>query len=592
MGFTADAVLACVVVVATLVAIAVTPLPAELLLVGGMVSLMAFNVVTPEQALQGFGNSGVLTLAGLYVVIAGLRETGAIYWVAHRGFGRARSLTGAQARLMAASGIVSTVINNTPVVAMFIPVAQEWSKRYGFALSKLLMPINSITVLAGLCTLIGTSTNLIVNGLLEQHRGGSAGLGLFDIAPVGVPLVVVGVAYVLLVGRHLLPNRQGPVEQLENAREYAFEARVVPGSGLAGKTIAEVGLRSMKNSYVLEIERGEKLLTAVAPTEVLQADDRIVCVGIVDAVVEIRRIPGLAVADDQTYKLNLRHSQRRLVEVVLSSSSPLVGLTVREAKFRSQYNAAIISISRDGERLHAKPGDICLRAGDTLLLEADATFADRHRYDRNFLLVSMLRDSTPPNFRRAPIALGVLLAMIVATVTGITELVESAFIAAGAMVILGCVTTAVARRSIEYGIIVAIAASFALGAALTESGAAAQAARAISSVAGSDPMLALIALYSVTLILSELVTNNAAAVVMFPVAVSLSDQLGANLYPFAVAIMVAASAAFMTPIGYQTNLMIYGPGGYRFADFVRFGAPLSLLTGVGAVSIIPHIWPF
>ena len=591
MGFTSDAVLACVVVVVTLFAIAVTSLPAELLLVGGMVVLMAFNVVTPDQALQGFANTGVLTLAGLYVVIAGLRETGAIYWVAHRGFGRTRSLAAAQARLMVAAGVVSTVINNTPVVAMFIPVAQEWSKRYGFALSKLLMPMNSITVLAGLCTLIGTSTNLIVNSLLEEHVG-AEGLGLFDTAPVGVPLVVVGVAYVLLVGRHLLPSRQGPVEQLENAREYAFEARVAPGGGLAGKTIAEVGLRSMKNSYVLEIERGEKLLTAVAPTEVLQAGDRIVCVGVVDAVVEIRRIPGLAVADDQAYKLNLKHSQRRLVELVLSSSSPLVGLSVREAKFRSHYNAAIISISRDGERLHGKPGDIRLRAGDTLLLEADATFADRHRYDRNFLLVSELRDSTPPNFRRAPIALGVLVAMIVATITGVTELVESAFIAAGAMVMLGCVTISVARRSIEYGIIVAIAASFALGAALTESGAAAQAAHAISSVAGSDPMLALIALYSFTLLLSELVTNNAAAVVMFPVAVSLSDQLGASLYPFAVAIMVAASAAFMTPIGYQTNLMIYGPGGYRFADFVRFGAPLSLLTGAGAVSIIPHIWPF
>ena len=591
MTLSGDATLACIIVIGTLVAIAVTTAPAELILVGAMVLLMAFNVIAPEQAVQGFANTGVLTIAVLYVIVAGLRETGAIYWFSHRAFRRPRSLLAAQARLMAVSGVVSTLVNNTPVVAMFIPVAQEWSTRYGFSLSKLLLPMNCMAILAGLCTLIGTSTNLIVNALLEDHLG-SSGLGLFDVAAVGLPLAIAGFLYVLFIGRRLLPDRKGAVEQLENAREYAFEARVTPSGGLVGKTIAEVGLRSMKNAYVLEIARGDNLLTVVGPSEVLQAEDRLVCVGVVDAVMDMRRIPGLAIAEEQAFKLNLKHSQRTLVELVLSNSSPLVGSTARETRFRSQYNAAIISISRDGYRLPGKLGDIHLRPGDTLLVEADRDFAQRHRYNRDFLLVSQLRHSTPPNFRRAPIAVGVLALMIALTVTGLVSLLEAAFIAAGLMIMLGCVAPNVARNSIEYGIVVSIAASFSLGVALTESGAAEQLARGIFTVAGTDPLLALVALYGVTVVLTELVTNTASAVVVFPIAVSLSEQCDASLYPFVVTIMVAASAGFMTPIGYQTNLMIYGPGGYRFWDFVRFGAPLSLITGIVALWIIPRAWPF
>lgn len=591
MDLSGDALLACIIVISTLVAMAATTAPAELILAGAMVLLMALRVVTPEQAVQGFANTGVLTIAALYVVVAGLRETGAISWLSQLAFRRPRSLFAAQAKLMAVAGSVSTMVNNTPVVAMFIPVAQEWSNRYGFPLSKLLMPMNHMAVLAGLCTLIGTSTNLVVNGLLERHLGRS-GLGLFDIAWVGVPLTIAGFLYMLLVGRRRLPDRAGPVEQLENAREYAFEARIVPTGGLVGKTIAEVGLRSMKNAYVLEIERGTKLMTAVGPSEVLQAEDRLICVGVVDAVKEMRRVPGLAVAEEQTFKLNLKHSQRTLVELVLSGSSPLVGSTVREARFRSLYDAAIISISRDGTRLPGKLGDVRLRPGDTMLIEAASDFAERHRYDRDFLLVSQLQDSTPPNFRRAPLAVGIMALMMVAAGTGFMSILEASFIAAGLMILLGCLTPNVARTSIEYGILVAIASSFALGVALTETGAADQIAQGISSIAGTDPLYALIALYVVTVILTELVTNTACGVVMFPIAVSLSEQSNASLYPFIIAVMVGASAGFMTPIGYQTNLMIYGPGGYRFSDFVRFGAPLSLLTGILALWIIPRVWPF
>lgn len=591
MDLSGDATLACIIVIGTLVAMAATNAPAELVLAGAMVLLMALGVITPDQAVQGFANTGVLTIAALYVVVAGLRETGAVSWISHRAFRRPRSLLAAQARLMAVTGAISSIVNNTPVVAMFIPVAQEWATRYGLSISKLLLPMNNMVVLAGTCTLIGTSTNLVVNGLLEKHLGRSA-LGLFELAWVGVPLTIAGYLFMLLVGRRLLPDRKGAVEQLENAREYAFEARVVPTGGLVGKTIAEVGLRSMKNAYVLEIERGVNLVTAVGPSEILQAEDRLICVGVVDAVKDMRRIPGLTIAEEQTFKLNLKHSQRTLVELVLSSSSPLVGMTVRESRFRSHYDAAIISISRDGTRLPGKLGDIRLRPGDTMLIEAASDFAERHRYDRDFLLVSQLQDSTPPNFQRAPLAVGILALMMTVAAAGLISLMEAAFIAAGLMVLSGCVTPTVARTSIEYGILVAIASSFALGVALTESGAADQIAHGISTIAGTDPFFALIALYAVTLILTQLVTNVACGVVMFPIALSLSEQCNASLYPFVIAVMIAASMGYITPIGYQTNLMVYGPGGYRFADFVRIGTPLAVITGIVALWIIPQVWPF
>lgn len=579
------------VVAAVFVLLASTRLDTDLVLVSAMMAVTFAGIISPSQALDGFSSPGVMTIAALYLVVAGLRETGAMAWISRWVLGRPRSLMVAQAKLMAVTSALSGVINNTPVVALFIPVAQEWSARYGFPISKLLMPMNHVVTLAGMCTLIGTSTNLIVSSLLRAAVP-DVQLGLFDIAAVGLPLTIVGITYALLIGSRLLPDRQGPVEQLQNAREYSVEARVLPGGPLVNRTIAEVGLRSMKYAYVLEIERDERLMTAVGPDEVLRSDDRVTFVGVVDAVNELRRVPGLSVAEDQRFKLNLRNSQRCLIELVLSRTCPMIGQTVRETHFRSVYRAAILSISRDGARLDGKLGDVRLRAGDTLLIEADHGFVERHRYSRDFLLVSSLRDSTPPDFKRAPVALAILAGMVAVAATELMSLFEAAFLAAGLMVATRCVPLSVGRRSIEYPVLVGIAASFALGAALSESGTADLIAGAIGSLAGSDPFWSLALLYLVTVLTTELITNNAAGVMMFPIAMATASGTDASVMPFVIAVMIGASAGFVTPIGYQTNLMIYGPGGYRFSDYLRFGLPLSVLVGITAVVLIPRIWPF
>lgn len=579
------------VVAAVLVLLTTTRLDTDVVLVGAMIVLTLLGILKPDQALQGFASSGVMTIAALYIVVAGLRETGAMAWISRWVLGRPGSLTIAQSKLMFVTGALSSVVNNTPVVALFIPVAQEWSSRFGYAISKLLLPMNHLVILAGMCTLVGTSTNLIVHSLLLKAVP-DADLQLFDLAWVGLPLTAIGFVYILVASRHLLPDRQGPVEQLENAREYAVEARVLPGGPLVGRSIAEVGLRSMTYAFVLDIKRGERLLTAVGPDEVLEANDRITFVGVVDAVNELRRIPGVSVAEDQTYQLDLQHGKRWLVEIVLSPSAPVVGQRVRHSNFRSRYGAAIISISREGARLAGKLGDVTLEPGDTLLVEADQGFVTRHKYNRDFLLVSRLQDSARPNFARAPLAFAILLGMLAVSAVEWIPLFQASFIAAGLMVATGCVNLHIARRSVEYPVLAGIGASFALGFALAESGAAALLAGYIGDIARGDPFWALVVLYVATVILTELITNNAAGVLMFPIAMAVAQDGGVNFMPYVIAVMVGASAGFITPIGYQTNLMVYGPGGYRWADYIRFGVPLSIVVGIAAVFIIPAVWPF
>lgn len=579
------------VVAAVVVLLAATRIDTDVVLVGAMITLTLLGILTPEAALQGFASAGVMTIAALYVVVAGLRETGAMAWISRAVLGRPRSLTLAQSKLMLVTGSLSAVVNNTPIVALFIPIAQEWSSRFGYSISKLLLPMNHLVILAGTCTLIGTSTNLVVNGLLVKTVP-DAGLSLFSLVWIGLPLTVIGFVYILVASRFLLPDRTGAVEQLENAREYAVEARVLPNGPMVGRTISGVGLRGMKHAYVLDIHRGDRLLTAVGPGEVLQANDRVTFVGIVDAVNELRRMPGLMVAEDQTYQLNLKHAQRCLVELVLAPISPLVHQTVKESNFRSRYNAAIISISREGARLEGKLGDVRLRPGDTLLVEAEQGFVARHKYTRDFLLVSRLQDSTPPNFAKAPIAFAILLGMLVVSAFELIPLFQAAFIAAGLMVATGCVRLGIARRSVEYSVLAGIAASFALGFALAESGAAALLADWIGDLARGNPFWALVVLYVATVVLTEIVTNNAAGVLMFPIAMAVAQDGGVNFMPYVITIMIGASVGFITPLGYQTNLMVYGPGGYRWADYIRFGTPLSLLIGIAAVLIIPRVWPF
>lgn len=560
-------------------------------LAGSVVALMASGILGPREALAGFWNPGVLTVAVLFVLVAALKSTGAIRWIGDWVLGRPRGEWRAQARLVTITSPLSAFINNTPIVAMLTSAIEHWSRRSGIAPSKLLLPMNYATILGGMCTLVGTSTNLIVAGLVLRH-GGIEPLEMFDPLGVGAAAAVAGGLYLLVASRWLLPERRSAMQQAGDIREYVVEMLVEAGGPVAGHSIGEARLRQLAGSFLVELVRDGELHSAVPPTEVLRGGDRLVFVGATDAVRELRRVPGLRPASDQVFKIDDAGGQRTLVEVVLSSFSPAVGRTLVQSAFRSHYNAAVIAVARRGERLPRKPGEVVMQAGDTLLLETDAGFARRHVGSADFLLVNEVDGAPRVDRPRALVSLGVIALMILAnTVLGVDILV-SALVAALLVLLARCVHVAELRRSVDLRLIMVIACSFALGAALDRSGVAALAATALGGLAGGDPFRTLVLVYVAAVVFTELVTNNAAAVLVFPIAVSAAATVGADPMPFVIATMMGASAGFITPIGYQTNLMVYGPGGYRFTDYVRLGLPLSLVVGAAVLATIPLFWAF
>jgi len=570
--------------------LAFTRLGPDLILMAGLTVLLLFGVINPAQAFGGFANDAVLTVAVLYVVAAGLRNTGAIDALIRRGFGRPHTVLGAQLRMMLPVAALGAFVNNTPVVAAFLPAVSDWAKRQRISSSKLMMPLSYAAIFGGTCTLIGTSTNLVVNGLLKSQAH-LPGMSFFEIAWIGVPCALIGLLYVLLTSRWLLPMRNPALAQLENPREYTVEMLLVPGSPLNGRSIAAAGLRQLPGLFLVEIERNGHIIPAAGPEERLQAGDRLVFAGITESVVDLQRIRGLVPATNQVFKLDAPRTARSLIEAVIAVHSPMCGKTVREGRFRSLYNAVVIAVARNGERIRRKIGDIELRAGDTLLLETGPEFMEQRVNSRDFLLLRPIEGASIPRHERGWIAWFILLGFVIVAGLGWLPVFTTALLAAGLMIITRCCSVSLARRSIEYEIIIAIAAAFGIGKALEVSGAASDFAHALLAFAGHNPWLLLVVVYGITMLLTEIITHSAAAVIVFPLAYAACASLGLNLMPFAMAIAMAASASFATPIGYATNLMVYGPGGYRFSDFLRFGLPLNLIMWAVSVMIIPHVWP-
>ncbi len=598
MGAEAFVVLAVVGIV--LILLTATRLPADAVLVAALTFLVfvpvpqaagwRMGVLNVSEAFSGFSNPGVLTVAVLFAVAAGLRQTGAIDWVAQTALGRPATVRSALARVVFPAVPISAFLNNTAVVAMLVPAISDWARKLRLPVSKLMLPFNYATVLGGTCTLIGTSTNLIVSGLILSS-GKLPPLGLFDVTWIGLPVALIGCLFVWLAGPFLLPDRGSPSSQLREAREYMAEMIVPPGSPLVGKTIEEAGLRHLPGAFVAEIERDGESLVAVGPEQRLKANDRLVLVGVVDSIRDLQQLRGLVPATDQVFKLDSPRYRRRLFEAVVSNTCPLVGKTIRDGRFRNRYNAVVLAVARNGERLRGKIGDIVLRPGDTLLIEAGPSFAVQQRDSRDFFLISGVEHSTPRRHERATLALAILAAMVVAAAAGINML-SAALVAAFLMVATGCCSLSDARNSLEWPVLIAIGAALGLGRAMEVSGAAHSLAAAILSLAGQQAWLTLAAFYVASAVLTEILTNNAVAALMFPVALASAEQLGVSPLPFVMALMIAASAGFATPIGYQTNLMVCGPGGYRFGDYLRLGIPLDLVVGFTTVFLVPLIWPF
>ncbi len=567
---------------------------ADAVLLAGVLVLLLGGVLDPAQALQGFANEGVLTIAALFVVAAGVRQTGAMGRLATLLLGRSAHVRIALARLTLPVAALSALMNNTPIVAALVPAVGQWTKSRQLPASKFLIPLSYATILGGTISLIGTSTNLVVAGLIEQNLATTPGLsrlGLFDIAPVGIPVALVGCLLLILAGPRFLPERKKAVGRDADPRLYTTEFLVLEGGPLVGKSIEQAGLRHLSGAFLAELGRDGVILPAVEPSTLLSGRDRLVFVGPKDAVVDLGQLPGLSPAPDQTFKLDAPVHERRFVEVVVAPNNPLCGQTIREGRFRSHFQAVVIAVARDGERVEGRIGDVVLAAGDVLLLECAATWLENPRNRRAFFITSEIPDASRLRHERAWLALSILAVMVLCAALELTTMFIAASTAAAAMILTGCLSGPEARRSLDLPVLVAIAAAFGLSAAVRASGLDSVIAHVLASVGPESPRLSLVALYLTTAVLTELLTNNAAAALMFPFSLSLAAELGKSPLPFCVTIMFAASASFATPLGYQTNLMVYGPGGYRFSDFLRLGIPLQITTAVITCVLVPIVFP-
>ncbi|HNP25494.1 MAG TPA: SLC13 family permease [Nitrosomonas sp.] len=562
----------------------------HLVMIAALTVLSVSGILTSEEALLGFSNSGLITVAAMFVVAAGMHASGAIDLLVNQVFGRPTTTRSALSRIFFPVVLLSGFLNNTPVVATMIPAIYTWSRKIGIAPSKLMIPLSYTAILGGTLTLIGTSTNLIVNGQYQTLTGES-GFSLFSITAVGLPVAFFGFLLMWSWFPRLLPDRTQN-EAFSNLREFTLEVSIAPTGPLVGKTIKEAGLRQLRRVYLVEIDRDGTVITAVSPEETLQGGDRLVFAGDTDAISDLLRINGIAPSTegDHSQAILTERAERRLVEAVVSPHCAAIGHAIRDARFRAQYGAVVLAVARSGERVKGNLGNIKLQAGDTLLLEARPAFVSRQRYNKDFLLINDLNTESPRH-ERAYLAWGILVCVIAAAGFEVISMLNAALVGAGLMVVTGCCSASQAEKSLDLTVIITIAASFALGMALQKTGVAEFIAENIVDLSNGTPWLLLILTYFAVSLLTEVITNNAAALLMLPIVLEITEKADLNHVPFVFAIMMAASASFATPLGYQTNLMVYGPGGYRFTDFLKVGIPMNLLTATVTIIVLLIGWP-
>ncbi len=574
--------------------------PPDITALGLLVVLIATGLLSTKEALSVFANPAPLTVGAMFVLSAALVKCGAV--------DRLSALVERSARWPYALVVlalfilvagISAFINNTPVVVVFLPVVLKLARTMQLSPSKLLIPLSFAAVFGGTCTLVGTSTNLVVNGIITSR--GLPGFSMFELGWLGLPAALIGAVYLALLGNRLLPVRQMLTSILseEERREYITEAFVQPDSPVLGKTLAEAGLTRQRGIRVLEIVRDGVALYLV-PAEVrLKAGDRIIMACRMTGIVHTRRTAGV----DLVTELNLGLEQiaaheGSLVEAVVTPHSELVGHSIREMNFRQRYRMVVLAVHRQGRNVQEKLEDLTIVGGDVLLLMGTDQALDAAANSSDFMFFDRARVPTKPQPGKIALVVGVIAAVVTTAALELVPIEIGALAGCIIICVTGCLKTNEAYASIEWNILFLIYGMLAMGLAMEQTGAAAWlAGNAVDGVRHFIPeahkgIVMLAAIYLLTTFLTEILSNNAVAALMAPIALGVAGELGMSAMPFIVAVAFAASASFATPIGYQTNTYVYGVGGYRFSDFVRIGVPLNALCFVTALVVIPRVWPF
>ena len=551
----------------------------------GIAVLGMFRILTPAEILSGFANEQIAVVVLLFLLGDIIRKTGVLDNIFIQTLAKQTDFRRFKLRMLLMVSGFSAFLNNTPLVAIMIPYVNAWAKKNDVAPSKLLIPLSYAAILGGCITLIGTSSNLLVAGMVADQKLALdiEPIHVFDFSLVGIPMALIGVFYLMVFGDKLLPVNKDPIRNLElQSREYIVEVRIANGEEFHGKTIEEAGLRNLKGLYLVEILRGDQSIKPVSSYTRLKENDVLLFAGETASITEmIEARSGLQLAQIGMYA---RKAQTAIVEVVVSYNSTLVSKTAKLVNFRSRFDAAIIAIHRNGERVSGKLGEVQIVAGDVLLLLTGEDFNSLSKDTQEFYVISRLQEFKKQPAYKQILLIGGILTAITASALGFIKLFTALVLLLLLILMTRMVSPKDVAKSIDFNLIIILALSLALGTAMINSGVAASFADASFKVFKPFGIIGvLVGIFLITNILTSLLANAAAVAIVFPVAISMAVELGINAKPFVLIVAFAGAAAFLTPIGYQTNLMVYGPGGYNFRDFMRVGLPLAVLYMIVAV---------
>lgn len=550
----------------------------DLVVFFALVTLLLLGVIPPQEAFKGFSNEGVITITFLFIIAAAIQQNVNMQQFLKNILGNSNHPRRLLVRLMLPVSAISAFMNNTPIVVMLMSELRRWCSHRKIAPSKVLIPLSYASIFGGMITLIGTSTNLVIHGMMLD--AGIQGFSMFTLAVVGIPAAILGIIYVVIVGYKLLPTHKTPEEVFKaSSREYLCEALVEQNAPLLGLSIEQAGLRNLEGLFLIEIIRNEERIIPVSSNERLEAGDRLIFTGVVSTIVELQKVKGLRLETGSGLGLkDLKNGEANLVEAVVSHHSSLIHRSIKDQQFRSKYDAAVVAVHRNQERVSGKIGEIITKPGDVLLLLTGKDFKKRVGQSKDFYLVSPLDKPVIGNPEKQKLTLLILTCMLLLVVTGVLSMLKAAALAVFTLFVTRCITYEEAKHYIHFRVLLLIASSIGMGIALEQSGGAQFIAdRLVKLTEQMHVIILLMVIYLIANVVTEVVTNVASAALMFPIAVSSAEQLSLDPMALIIPVTIAASASFATPIGYQTNLLVYGPGGYKFKDYLKVGIPLNLL---------------
>lgn len=585
LGFGFDAWTTIVLVLVMFGLLLFTKLPADVVFVGGMATLLVSGVLPARDVLSGFSSESVVVVGILFVVVAGLVYTGVLQWIVRHLLGNPSSYPKAIMRLMLPVAMLSSMLSNTTVVALFINVVKMWSKKLGVSPSQLLIPLSYASGMGGICTLIGTPPNLIISGFYTRETG--VELGIFTTTLPGLFCLAVGILSMIAL-RKLLPKRKSSESSFESISDYTVELLVPTNNPMVGQSVGECGLMDVRGGRLVEIVRFDKeIISPVSPDEFVIGGDRLIYSGQIDSILELRETHHLVNATHHVYSVNEVDSRRKLQTGYLEFGSGLIGKRIADTRFEEDHNVVLVAIARQGKRLEASPREITLQAGDTLLLEGKNLREKDFNGDVRFFDSENIQQVN----HKTLVSSGIMLAMMLLSAFHVMPLLNACFLAAFAMILTRCCSIEQARKSINWNVLMVFAGSVCLGMAIENTGIAQRLADGLLGICGTNPLVVLAMICLVGTFITEFISNAAAAAMFYPIAYKSAITLGVNPLTFCVALMIAVSSSFATPIGSPTHMLIYGPGGYRFSDFMKVGLLMNLIILAANLFIVTILFP-